>query len=219
MPKVISGSDSLPDGFVSRLRQIVPPEWVARCVRSYEREAVTSFRVNALKADADDVSERLRQAGLTPSPIAAFPQAYQICGEQRSALSESELCRAGHVYLQNPSSMAPPIVLDPQPGEHILDLAAAPGGKTLHMAGMMENRGRIAAVESVRPRFFKMREILERGGAKIVKTYLKDGATVWRNRPETFDRVLLDAPCSGEGRFRTDEPSTYAYWSVKKIRR
>ena len=98
-----------------------------------------------------------------------------------------------------------------------MDLAAAPGGKTLHMAALMQNKGRIAAVESVRSRFFRLRRNLEQFGVKIADTYLKDGAQVWRVRPEHFDRVLLDAPCSGEGRFTTTDPKSFAYWSEKKI--
>ena len=73
-------------------------------------------------------------------------------------------------------------------------------------------------MESVRSRFFRLRRNLEQFGVKIADTYLKDGAQVWRVRPEHFDRVLLDAPCSGEGRFTTTDPKSFAYWSEKKIR-
>ena len=138
--------------------------------------------------------------------------------EQRRELSESEACLRGEIYLQNLSSMIPPLVLNPQSGERILDLAAAPGGKALQMAGMMANRGKISAVESVRGRFFRLRANLENHGAILVQTYLKDGIKVWRSCPEQFDRVLLDAACSAEGRFNVNEPSSYGYWSTKKIR-
>ena len=122
------------------------------------------------------------------------------------------------IYVQNLASMIPPLVLDAQPGERILDLGAAPGSKTLQLACLMRNTGEIAAVEIVKRRFYKLRANLEAQGATNVRPFLRDGATVWRHRPEHFDRVLLDAPCSTEGRFRTDDPATYAYWSPRKIK-
>ena len=113
--------------------------------------------------------------------------------------------------------MVPPILLSPQSEECILDLGAAPGSKTLQLAELMGNQGNIWAVESVRGRFFRLRDNLARHGAENVQTHLADGTRIWRRHPEHFDRVLLDAPCSSEGRFRADAPKTYAYWSEKKI--
>jgi 16S rRNA C967 or C1407 C5-methylase (RsmB/RsmF family) len=72
-------------------------------------------------------------------------------------------------------------------------------------------------VELVRSRFFKLRNNLQAQGATAVRTFLQNGERVWRYRPEHFDRVLLDAPCSSEGRFTTEDPQTYAYWSHRKI--
>jgi 16S rRNA (cytosine1407-C5)-methyltransferase len=110
------------------------------------------------------------------------------------------------------------VVLDPQPGEEVLDLAAAPGGKTLHMAARMHNQGRIGAVEAIRERFFKLRKLLDVYGATMVQTYLADGRTIGRKTPERFDRVLLDAPCSCEARFDPREPDSWRYWSPRKIK-
>ena len=137
---------------------------------------------------------------------------------QRRALVDSGAAREGRVYLQNPSSMVPVLLLDPRPGEEVLDLAAAPGGKTVQIAGRMDNRGRIAAVESVKARFHRLRRNLERCGVTIARTYLADGGGVGRKVPERFDRVLLDAPCTSEGRFRAGDPASYRYWGPKKIR-
>jgi len=109
-------------------------------------------------------------------------------------------------------------VLDPQPGEEVLDLAAAPGGKTLHLAARMGNQGRIAAVEAIRERFYKLRTLLQRHGATMVDTYLADGRSIGRKTPERFDRVLLDAPCSCESRFAPSQPDSCRYWSPRKIK-
>jgi 16S rRNA (cytosine1407-C5)-methyltransferase len=124
----------------------------------------------------------------------------------------------GSIYIQNPASLFASLVLSPKSHEEILDLAAAPGGKALHLAALMENKGRIAAVEAVKNRFFRLVTNINRADAEIIKPYLKDGSQIGRLVPERFDRVLLDAPCSSEGRFDLKDPATYAYWSEKKVK-
>jgi len=155
--------------------------------------------------------------GLQPQPINWLPDAFFVAAGQRRQLTESAACRSGHLYIQNPASMLPPLLLAPRPGEKILDLCAAPGSKTLQMAAMMQNEGWISAVEAVKERFFRLRANVERHGASIVHTYHRDGTKVWRYVPEEFDRVLLDAPCSSEGQFAAGNPDSYRYWSVRKI--
>jgi len=86
------------------------------------------------------------------------------------------------------------------------------------MACLMKNQGRITAVESVRSRYYKLRDNLDSLGATNVRPFFQDGTVTWRYRPEYFDRVLLDAPCSSEGRFRSEDPETTRYWSMKKVR-
>ena len=147
-----------------------------------------------------------------------MPDGYWVPAEERAALLASAAYAEEHVYVQNLASQIPPLVLDPQPGERVLDLCAAPGSKTRQIACLMRDEGEIAAVEAVRGRFFKLRANLDAQGTTIVRTFHRDGATVWHHRPEHFDRVLLDAPCSTEGRFRTDEPETFAYWSERKVK-
>ncbi len=106
----------------------------------------------------------------------------------------------------------------PRPGETVLDLAAAPGGKAIHLAGLMGNRGRLSVVEPVKARFFRLRANLERCGVEIARLYRTDGRTVGRKCPGMFDRVLLDAPCASEARFRAGAEATYAHWSPRKVR-
>ena len=209
-------SGALPEEFAQRLQQIIPSERFADCWTSFTRPMATSFRINSLRGRTEDVAAELTQAGFDLLPPAWNADAFSVPDDQRRALTESAACAEGRIYIQNPSSMIPPLALDPQPGEEVLDRAAAPGGKTLHMAALMENRGRIGAVEVVRNRFFRLRSTQQRGNAQIVQTYMKDGTRVWRQCPERFDRVLLDAPCSGEGLFQTDQPQTFAYWGKKK---
>lgn len=208
----------LPESFVSRLRCILPAAQQDDCLQSLAEPRATAFRVNALKGDPGSTCAELRSDGLVLHPVHGCGDTYVVPNEQRRALTECSAWQEGRIYLQNPSSVLPPQLLDPQPGEEILDLAAAPGGKTIQLAGMMQNRGRIAAVDVARPRFFRLQRNLELCGVTCAQTYLRDGAGVWRHCPERFDRVLLDAPCSAEGRIRTDDPASFASWSEKKIR-
>ena len=208
---------SLPEAFRDRLQAILPAEHFAACWQSLAAEQPTAFRANALKGTPDALVAELTAEGFALTPLAWKADAFVVPATQRRALTECPAYREGRLYIQNPSSMVPPILLSPQSEECILDLGAAPGSKTLQLAELMGNQGSIWAVESVRGRFFRLRDNLARHGAENVQTHLADGTRIWRRHPERFDRVLLDAPCSSEGRFRADAPKTYAYWSQKKI--
>ena len=208
--------EPLPYRFLERLATILPPERYSAAVSSFSRPRRTAFRLNRLLGASDVVAE-LAARGLEPAPIEGFEDAWTIPDEQRRRLVDDPAVQDGRIYLQNASSMIPVRVLDPQPGERVMDLAAAPGSKTLQIAGRMLGRGELVAVEVVRKRFFRMRALLERQGATFVRTCLQDGTRVWRYRPGYFDRILLDAPCSTEGRFVTGDPATTRYWSERKI--
>lgn len=206
-----------PPCFLERLAAIVPPDWLRYTLRALTEPKRVGYRVNRLRADRREVEEALRREGVEFAPVLWLPDAYTADPECRSRLVRSPLFATGRICLQNVSSMAAVQVLDPQPDEEVLDLAAAPGGKTLLLAQWMQNRGRIAAVEVVRERFYKLRAVLKTGGAANVRAYLVDGRTIGRKTPERFDRVLLDAPCSGESRFHADAPASFARWSPRKI--
>ena len=208
----------LPTDFVARLELIFPTKQLDSVLRTFAQSPKTVFRCNNIKNTTGQLHDLLAQSGIKCTPLNRVKGAFFVPENQRRALTESTACMEGRLYIQNPSSMLPPMILSPKPGEEVLDLAAAPGGKTIHMADLMQNNGRIGAVESVKKRFFRLKENIERAGADIVTTYLKDGRSVGRQCPERFDRVLLDAPCTGEGLFDLNNPKTTAFWSEKKIR-
>jgi NOL1/NOP2/sun family putative RNA methylase len=208
----------LPQAFLERQRILLPSRAFGAWLECLSQPRPTAFRLNALKTTALQLTEELLEGGLKPQALAWMPNAFVIPPLQRRALTESAACREGRLYIQNPSSMAPPLLLDPRPTEWILDLAAAPGSKTTQLAGLMGNQGRISAVESVRSRFFRLKANLRAQGVTNTRCYLKDGTQIWQLCPERFDRVLLDAPCSSEARFSLAEPASFAFWSEKKRR-
>ncbi len=142
------------------------------------------------------------RAGQPPGePTRFHPLAYRV--REAAGLFDSPAWVAGAFYIQDPSTLVAVDVLDPQPGESVLDVCAAPGGKTTYIAQKMENRGRIIAADSSSARLRLVGENCRRLGAEIVATLACGGTRLNRClRGDRFDRVLVDAPCSNTGVMR-----------------
>ena len=124
---------------------------------------------------------------------------------------------AGVYYLQEASAMAPVALLDPQPGEWVLDLCAAPGGKTTQIAGRMAGRGLLVCSEINPKRSRILSQNIERMGVSNALVLNEHPEKLASRFPGAFDRVLIDAPCSGEGMFRKEEAAV-TDWSVETVR-
>lgn len=208
----------LPTEFSERLAQIFPAEQLEPLLQTFAVEKPTTFRINPLKTTVGETQAELEATGFELTPVSWYEGAFILHNEQRRALTESAAFYDGRIYIQNLSSMLAPQLLAPQPGEEVLDLAAAPGGKTLQLAAMMQNEGYLAAVEPIKNRFFRLRGNLEQQGATMVKTYMMDGRAAGRRWPQVFDRVMLDAPCSSEARITQLNPDSWTHWSTRKIK-
>lgn len=207
-----------PPTFVERLPLILGQAWSSDIERSFLLPKSVAFRVNRLLTTPELVCPQLLSTGLAFESLPWLADGFFVRADQRAILTRHALVENGQVYVHNPSSMLAAIALAPQPGETVMDLAAAPGGKTLHLAAMMGGEGFLSAVEPVQSRFFKLKANLRRGGAAFVRTYQLDGRRVPGKTGPRFDRILLDAPCSGEARFHVAEPESYENWSLRKIR-
>lgn len=212
----------LPGMFEERLKKIVREEFFEKVWQSFHEPKKCVFRVNPLRDSELSVIERLKSDGFDLDPVAGFERwgasVFVVPMDQRRVLTESQPFYEGKIYIQNPSSMLAPLLLQPRPGERILDLAAAPGGKSTLMAALMQNQGEIACVEPVKDRFHRLKRNLEQQGVEIAKTFMKDGRGVGSLMGPVFDKVMLDAPCSSESRFHMDDPKSWAYWSERKIK-
>ena len=209
---------TLPAAFTERLVRIVPPEHLDSVLATFAAPHAVGFRINTLKAEAETVLARLVEEGLEVEPITGVPGAFMVSASQRPVLLASLPYAEGLVYVQNVSSQLPPLALGPRSGERVLDLCAAPGSKTRQLACLLQDDGEIVAIEKVRDRFYKLRSNLAEQGAACVLPVLASGTAYWHRESEAFDRVLVDAPCSTEGRFRVAEPETTRYWSLRKIK-
>lgn len=207
----------LPPIFLDRLRRILPASQRDAVVNTFTQPKPTTFRANTLKASAPDVRQRLTEEGFLLETVPWCPEAFVLRRGGLRELQETELYRSGAIYVQSLSSMLPPLVLDPQPGETVLDLTAAPGSKTTQLACLMRGEGRLVANDNNRVRFYKLQANVAKQGAGNVELTLRHGESFGKQQPDAFDRVLVDVPCSAEGQFLTQEPSSFLYWKPWKV--
>ncbi len=164
-----------------------------------------SLRVNTLKSTVEAVRAWGERKGWALTPVPWCPEAFFVDREDRSvALGKDLLHLLGHVYMQEAASMLPVALLDPQPGECVLDMSAAPGSKTTQIAARMAGTGVIVANDVQEKRLWTLKNSLQRSGATDVIVTKKVGQWFARHMTERFDRVLCDAPCTAQGTVRKD---------------
>ena len=206
----------LPQEFLARLPRLVPAEQLDAVLRAFARRP-TTFRVNTLKTTRDAILPRLVELGFQVDAVPWYDAAFILRNKSKRELIETPLYANGEIYVQSLSSMIPPLVLDPKPGEHVCDLAAAPGSKTTQLAALINNTGEIVANDRSKIRLSKLVSNLKLQGVTNVRTRLSAGEDLWRRFPEYFDRVLVDAPCSLVGRFEAGNPKSFGDWSLRKV--
>ena len=200
----------LPDAFLNRMRRQLGGDFPAY-VRAMEQTPRRALRVNTLKIAPEALPALL---GIAPEPCGVIPEGFLV--PEGFAPGRHPLHAAGLFYMQEPSAQLPASLLDLQPGEAVLDLCAAPGGKSGQIAAGLQNTGLLVANEIVPSRATVLQRTLERLGVR--------NAVVTSMRPDAlcqalagcFDAVLADAPCSGEGMFRR-EPQAVADWSEAHV--
>lgn len=206
----------LPSAFEERIR-LLYPEAAERILSAFASPRVTSFRVNTLKASINEVRDALQTAGYSLEQMPWWDDAFILTDIEKQQIFHP-MYDEGKFYVQGLSSMLPPLVLDPQPGESILDLTAAPGSKTTELAALMNNSGHILANDLSPVRLFKLQANLNQQGVTNAQVKRGPGELLWRRFPEQFDKTLVDVPCTMEGRIDANDPKTYEDWSLKKIK-
>lgn len=178
-----------------------------------------SLRLNPLRGEPAKTHQELKALGWRGSTIGWCPNGYTIEGGSQ-LIRDSQAVVEGRAFIQNAASWLPVLLLDPQPADMVLDVCAAPGGKTSHIAAITANGAHIWANDNSRPRLAKLQANLERLGVNIESYTLYDATTLARKLSgKQFDRVLLDAPCSGEGMMNLDNTKDFSSWSVSQVKR
>lgn len=219
MPKY---SINLKPEFEERMRKLLGDDF-GKFLRSLEDEPLRSIRVNGLKISVNELKKKLEAKGWKiRQPVKNHPEVIVVDSE----LEPGELGRSlehllGYYYIQEISSMLPVMMLSPKPGEKVLDLCASPGSKTTQIASYMKNTGLLIANEVDFNRMKILSSNLERCGVMNNIVTRKDGVVLcdrFAKQGFEFDRILVDAPCSGEGTLRIN-PKTAKMWNPKGFKK
>jgi NOL1/NOP2/sun family putative RNA methylase len=201
-----------PQEFIERYSQFIPD--FDAFLDAMQRPLKRTFRVNTIKTTREKALELM--ADLRPEPLPWFDLGFSLAdGEGLGKRIEHFI---GLIYVQEAASMAPPLVLRPQPGERVMDIAAAPGSKTTEMSAMMQNSGLIISNDPSPTRVRGLIGNVDRAGCLNVVVCRMDGASLGRCVAGRCDRVLVDAPCSSEGTIRKSAQALDR-WSVAAIER
>ncbi len=202
----------LPGDFVDRMAALLGKEELSAFLESYNRVPKKGLRANTLKAGREEMT------GLIPfktQPIPWCDTGVYIDAEERPG--KQLAYNAGLYYVQEPSAMIPAAALAPKPGERVLDMCAAPGGKTTQLACALQNQGLLVANEVVKTRAKVLASNVERMGiTNVAITNVRPDQLIDIFGPASFDKILVDAPCSGEGMFRKD-PAVAAAWRLENV--
>ena len=196
----------LPEAFLERMKRQLGDEYESY-LDSLNRPRAVALRFNPLKGE-------IPQLPFVGQPVPWEPMGYYYDPDARPGLHVFH--EAGVYYLQEASAMAPVALLDPQPGERVCDLCAAPGGKTTQIAGRMMGRGFLLCNEINPKRAKILSRNIERMAVSNALVTNEHPATLAQRFAGFFDRVLVDAPCSGEGMFRKEEAAV-TDWSQETV--
>lgn len=186
-------------------------------IEGYQQKRKTTLRVNTLKSDMQKVKQELDKNRIVYKNVEWYTDAFIIENVKEDIIKTLDIFETGEIYLQSLSSMIPPIMLNPQKGENILDMAAAPGGKTTQMVALSNNEAMITACEKNKIRGERLNYNLEKQGATRVNVMMEDA----RNLSDyfSFDKILLDAPCSGSGTLCFENENSYKNFTKELIER
>lgn len=187
----------VPESFRLYLKDILGSRHQA-FLNGLEFEKRTTLRFNTLKTVGEEIRRDLQREGFVSEPLDFYSDAFLV-KEEPTPISKTLEHFLGLFYIQSVASMIPPLVLDPQPGELVLDIAAAPGSKTTQMGQMMLNRGMLVANEWDGKRIKTLSHNLDRMGILNAAMVNMGGERIGNLLPETFDKALVDAPCSAIG--------------------
>lgn len=171
-------------------------ETTEKIIKGYVKKVVT-IRINTIKTSKQEIIDKLKNAQIEFDEIEYNNNALIIRNKNEEDLRKLDVYENGEIYMQSLSSMLPPIVLEPKEKENILDMTAAPGGKTTQMSAMTDNKSYITACEKNKIRAERLKYNLQKQGAKMVNVMQEDARKL--SDYFSFDKILLDAPCSGSG--------------------
>lgn len=205
----------VPKFLIEMLNQQYGEEITSKILEGYTKKRMVTFRVNTLKTSIEKVEKVLKNNNIEFEKVSWSDVAYIVKNVREDTLKELEIYKNGEIYLQSLSSMLPPIVLEPKENTDILDMCAAPGGKTTELASLTNNNANITACELNKIRIEKLKYNIEKQGATSVYIMQEDSRRI--NDFFSFDNILLDAPCSGSGTLNVEDVNLEKTFTEKLI--
>ena len=196
----------LPQFLIEELNKQYGQEITNKILNGYKEKRVATLRVNSLKSDIEKVCEGLLKNNIEFEKVSWSDVALILKNSTEEDVQKLSMYENGEIYLQSLSSMLPPVIMKPKENTDILDMTAAPGGKTTQIAALTNNKANITACEMNNIRIEKLKYNIEKQGASV--TILQADS---RNLSDyfAFDQILLDAPCSGSGTIDLNNERTY----------
>lgn len=168
-----------------------------KIIDGYSKQRYVTLRANTIKATNEEIKKELKNSNIEYKEIEWYKDALIIKNVRENEIRKMLIYEEGKIYLQSLSSMLPPIALEPKEGENILDMAAAPGGKTTQIAAITSNGSYITACEKNKIRAERLKYNLQKQGVTCANVMTEDARQL--SDYFSFDKILLDAPCSGSG--------------------
>ncbi len=209
-------ADKIPRFFIDMLTEQYGEELLSKILEGLSCKRSVTLRINTLKTSVQNIKEILTQNGFLYSEVTWSKEALILQCDDEEKIRNLEMYKNGEIYLQSLSSMLPVIVLLPNADENILDMAAAPGGKTTQIATISNNRALITACEKNKVRFERLKYNIQKQGASRVNLLLEDSRKL--DDYFSFDKILLDSPCSGSGTLNINDDIT-KYFSKELVDR
>lgn len=207
--------ENIPSFFIELLKKQYTDEEIERIKNGLNKNKKVTLRINTIKTDCNKIKKVLENNQIEYSTTEWSKDAIIINNAKEQDLQELEIYKNGEIYLQSLSSMLPPIILEPNKDEDILDMCAAPGGKTTQIAAITQNKAHITACEMNNIRAERLKYNLEKQGVTSAFVMQKDAREI--DNFFSFDRILLDAPCSGSGTIDLNNEKTFKYFTPKLI--
>ena len=207
----------IPEFYMNMLKEQYSDSDIKKIIDGYSKKRKTTIRVNTLLSNNSEVLDIFNKLNIEYDRVPFYDNAFIIKNRNEIDLYELDLLKEGKIYMQSLSSMLPPIIMEPKEHEDILDMAAAPGGKTTEIAALTNNNSKITAVEFNKIRAEKLRYNIKKQGC--TKVFVLEADSKKLDDFFKFDNILLDAPCSGSGTLDLNNDRTFKYFTEKLIKK
>lgn len=192
-------------------------ETAKKIINGYLTKRKTTLRINTIKSNIEEIKNKLQESKIEYEEVPWSKEALIIKNVDEKTIQEMDIYQDGKIYMQSLSSMLPPIILEPKEKTDILDMAAAPGGKTTQIAALTNNKAHITACEKNKIRAERLKYNVDKQGATCVFIMPKDSRFI--DDFFSFDQILLDAPCSGSGTLDFNDSNIEKYFTKQLIER